>query len=58
MSVAEQFSGLNIQNLIGGPLTAAADARISLARSTAEFINDVGFDVRRHIVGGVNSTLL
>lgn len=49
MSVAEQFSGLNIQNLIGGPLTAAADARISLARSTAEFINDVGFDANGKI---------
>ncbi|MDO5575334.1 MAG: DUF2589 domain-containing protein [bacterium] len=49
MSVAEQFAGLNIQNLISGPLTAAADASISLARSTAEFINDVGFDANGKI---------
>ncbi|MEY8393092.1 DUF2589 domain-containing protein [Lachnospiraceae bacterium 45-W7] len=44
MSVTEQFAGLDMKNLIGGPLTAAADASILLARSTAEFINDVGFD--------------
>lgn len=44
MSVAEQFAGLDMKSLIGGPLTAAADASILLARSTADFINDVGFD--------------
>lgn len=44
MSITEQFSGLDMQNLIGAPLTAAADASVLLARSTAEFINDVGFD--------------
>lgn len=44
MSVAEQFSGLNMDKLIGGPLTAASDASINLARSTADFINQVGFD--------------
>lgn len=42
--VAEQFAGLDMKSLIGGPLTAAADASILLARSTADFINDVGFD--------------
>lgn len=49
MSVVEQFAGLNIQSLISGPLTAAADASISLARSTADFINDVGFDANGKI---------
>jgi len=44
MSIGEQFKGLDMKNLIGGPLTAAADASILLARSTASFINDVGFD--------------
>lgn len=44
MSVTEQFAGLDMQNLIGAPLTAAADASVSLARSTADFINDVGFE--------------
>lgn len=46
MSVAEQFAGLNMKNLIGGPLTAAADASIQLARSTSDFINEVGFDAQ------------
>lgn len=44
MAIAEQFAGLDMEKLIGGPLTAAADASIMLANSTAEFINKVGFD--------------
>ena len=42
MSVSEQFSGLDMQQLIGGPLKAAADASMQLAQSTADFINEVG----------------
>jgi hypothetical protein len=49
MSVAEQFAGLDMKSLIGGPLTATADASILLARSTADFINDVGFDANGKI---------
>lgn len=44
MAVANQFSGLDMKNLIGGPMTAAADASVQLAQSTADFINNVGFD--------------
>lgn len=44
MSIAGQFSGLPMDNLIGGPLRAAADASTHLAYSTAKFIKDVGFD--------------
>lgn len=44
MAIAEQFAGLEMDKLIGAPLTAAADASISLANSTADFINRVGFD--------------
>ncbi|MDR2578716.1 MAG: DUF2589 domain-containing protein [Chitinispirillales bacterium] len=44
MGIGEQFKGLDMKNLIGGPLTAAADASILLANSTASFINQVGFD--------------
>jgi len=43
MAIAEQFAGLQMDQLIGAPLRAAADASIQLARSTAEFINNVGF---------------
>lgn len=44
MPIADQFSGLDMKNLIGAPLSAAADASIQLAQSTANFINTVGFD--------------
>lgn len=44
MAISDQFSGLDMKNLIGGPLTAAADASLALANSTATFINTVGFD--------------
>lgn len=44
MAIAEQFAGLQMDKLIGAPLTAAADASIQLANSTADFINRVGFE--------------
>lgn len=44
MAIAEQFAGLDMEQLIGGPLSAAADASTLLANSTADFINKVGFD--------------
>lgn len=44
MAIAEQFAGLRMDQLIGGPLSAAADASTQLANSTADFINRVGFD--------------
>lgn len=44
MAIAEQFAGLDMENLIGGPLSAAANASTQLANSTADFINRVGFD--------------
>lgn len=44
MAIAEQFAGLNMDQLIGAPLRAAADASSMLADSTASFINTVGFD--------------
>lgn len=44
MAIAEQFAGLEMDKLIGAPLAAAADASTSLANSTADFINRVGFD--------------
>lgn len=44
MAIGDQFSGLDMKNLIGAPLGAAADASVQLAHSTADFINTVGFD--------------
>ncbi len=43
MAIAEQFAGLDMEQLIGAPLSAAADASKQLADSTADFINRVGF---------------
>jgi hypothetical protein len=39
----KSLSGLPMGALIGGPLVAAAQAQVMLARSTMEFINTVGF---------------
>lgn len=44
MPISDQFTGLDMKNLIGAPLSASADASVQLAQSTAEFINTVGFD--------------
>ena len=44
MAIGEQFAGLPMDQLIGAPLTAAADASLRLANSTADFIKRVGFD--------------
>lgn len=44
MGITEQFTGLDMGKLIGAPLAAATDASLMLANSTAEFINQVGFD--------------
>jgi len=42
-SMADQFRGLPMGDLIGGPLTAACDAQIRLANATANFIKVIGF---------------
>lgn len=42
--MGNEFSGLPIADLIGGPLTAACNAQVRLAKATADFINTVGFN--------------
>src|SRR6267154_4834129 len=42
--IGNEFSGLPIADLIGGPLKAACDAQIRLAKATADFITSVGFN--------------
>lgn len=49
MSIGQQFQGLPMDQLIGSPLSAAADASMRLANSTAEFINKVGFDANGNV---------
>lgn len=42
-AIADQFRGLPMGDLIGGPLMAACDAQVKLANATANFIRVVGF---------------
>jgi hypothetical protein len=42
-TVASEFKGLEIIDLIAGPLTAACDAQLRLANATADFIKVIGF---------------
>jgi hypothetical protein len=49
MAIMDQFAGLDMKQLIGGPLGATADASIVLANSTADFINKVGFDANGNV---------
>lgn len=49
MSDDKQFEGLDMKQLIGVPLAAAAHASVQLAQSTADFINKVGFDEQKKI---------
>jgi hypothetical protein len=47
MGIGDQFTELDMKNLIGEPLAASADASLQLAQSTAGFVNNVGFDEDR-----------
>src|ERR1700737_473027 len=42
-SMADQFKGLPMGDLIGGPLQAAGDAQVRLALAIASFIQQIGF---------------
>ena len=44
VSMQDQFSGLDMANLIGGPLKAACDAHMMMAAATAKFIEDIGLE--------------
>lgn len=44
VKMGDQFSGLNMEALIGGPLKAVCNAQAMLAASTVKFIQDVGLD--------------
>jgi len=43
INMGDQFKGLPMGDLIGGPLLAACDAQVKLANASAEFIKVVGF---------------
>ena len=43
MSIADQFRGLPIEELIGGPLAAACKAQYDLVNCMVTFIHEIGF---------------
>ena len=48
-SIGSRFTGLDMKDLIGGPLSQAAKAQEQLAKSTADFINKVAFGNQNRI---------
>lgn len=44
MAIAEQFTGMDMAQLVAAPLVAVADAQLQLADATAGFIRRVGID--------------
>ncbi|WP_208856788.1 DUF2589 domain-containing protein [Pseudoalteromonas rubra] len=44
VSMAQQFSGLPMKSLIGGPLKAATDANGMMARTQTQFMLSTCFD--------------
>jgi hypothetical protein len=43
VNMSDQFKGLPMGDLIGGPLNAACDAQVRLAKATSDFIRVIGF---------------
>ena len=44
VTMSDQFGGLPMDQLIGGPLKAACSAQTLLAKASSDFINDVGLN--------------
>lgn len=44
VNMSDQFKGLPMADLIGGPLQAACDAQVRMAQATAQFIDQVGMN--------------
>ncbi len=44
VNMSEQFKGLPMSDLIGGPLVAACEAQVTLAKAAASFIDEVGMN--------------
>ena len=44
VKMSDQFGGLPMDQLIGGPLKAACDSQVQLAKATADFMQNVGLE--------------
>src|SRR6266404_668431 len=56
--IGNEFSGLPIADLIGGPLKAACDAQVRLAKATADFITSVGFNPELDASGNLTGKIV
>ncbi|TLD85488.1 DUF2589 domain-containing protein [Helicobacter sp. MIT 05-5294] len=52
--ITNQFSGLEMSSLIGGPLQAACNAQLQLANATANFIQTIGLQENNSAVRTVD----
>ncbi|MGI4732347.1 MAG: DUF2589 domain-containing protein [Janthinobacterium lividum] len=57
INMGDQFRGLPMADLIGGPLMAACDAQVRLANATAQFIQLVGFVPKPGSQPGADGTI-
>ncbi|MCP3735167.1 DUF2589 domain-containing protein [Sphingomonas sp. RP10(2022)] len=55
INMGDQFRGLPMGDLIGGPLMAACDAQVRLANATAQFIQQIGFVPRDPPAGNTDT---
>jgi hypothetical protein len=55
MTIAENFRGLPMGDLVGAPLMAACEAQVRLAQATSDFIRNVGFEETTDANGNVIS---
>lgn len=58
INMGDQFRGLPMGDLIGGPLMAACDAQVRLANATAQFIQQVGFMPKQGTVPGPDGQIV
>ena len=56
LSMAQQFSGLPMDSLIGGPLQAAANAQQGLAMTQTQYILNTGFNQTKDDKGNLTYT--
>lgn len=56
LSMAQQFSGLPMDSLIGGPLQAAANAQQGLAMTQTQYILNTGFNQTKDAQGNITYT--
>lgn len=57
INMGDQFRGLPMEDLIGGPLMAACKAQVALANAGAAFIQQVGFTPKKGVTADENGII-